>query len=88
MKMIGFRAQMGKYIFKDCWLDGTVDNGDNVRSYITKVGNYSVKCTWCSLTIQTDNAGRSGIVKHYKSKGHKRIAEAKSGRIRGQLLLG
>ena len=61
--MIGFRAQMGKCIFKDCWLDGMDNIGDDIRSYMAKVLNYIVKCTWWSLTIQSDNAGSLNFLK-------------------------
>ena len=94
--MTGFRAQIlrGTSIIKDCWLDRTDKISDisyimTMISYImTKIRNYIVKWILSSLTIQTDNAGRTGRVKHYKSKGHKRIAEVGYGRVRGQLVLG
>ena len=35
--MIGFRARMSKCIFKDCWFDGTDNNGDKLHSKLNPV---------------------------------------------------
>ena len=77
----------GKSHFQSKWLEGSDSNGDQISSYMTKNSEFSVKCSFCSKMINTDNAGKSAIVRHYQSKGHRNIANLRAGRSSSQMIL-
>ena len=66
----------GKNHFKEQWTEGTDSNGDIIRSYLSKAGEFQAFCSWCNSMISVSNMGRCAIVKHYKSSKH--VKEANS----------
>ena len=77
----------GKNHFKDEWLQGNDSNGDRLTLYIQSIGRYNVKCGWCKKDICIENMGRSAIMQHAKSNGHKLVADLRKGRKADQVIL-
>ena len=84
--MSGSKNRPGRNHFNQEWLEKTDDNGDKVGSYISKIGEFSVKCEWCKTSISIGNLGFTAIKRHAERKGHKNIADCRMNRSRNQLI--